>query len=173
MGSHPKKKKHFQVLLVVMTYKKHHQPREQDPQKQEILHFCLRYDPKLLHARLKKRFCRYCCFFFKIDAYIHMLVLLYCIDNKRIQDGLVCSDQLMQKVVTHNRRTLDLLAARCYFYHSRTYELAGKLDAIRRYILIFMTGLKLPFQFFSLHVVSCIAVCERALYGKTLKDRPS
>ncbi len=39
----------------------------------------------------------------------------------------------MQKIVAQNRRTLDLLAARCYFYHLRTYELAGKLDTIRRY----------------------------------------
>lgn len=61
-----------------------------------------------------------------------MLVLLHLIDSKRIQDGLVCTDQLMQKIVAHNRRTLDLLAAKCYFYHSRTYELAGRLEAIRR-----------------------------------------
>jgi 26S proteasome regulatory subunit N3 len=39
----------------------------------------------------------------------------------------------MQKIIAQNRRTLDLLAARCYFYHSRTYELAGKLDSIRSY----------------------------------------
>nr|CAG4647782.1 EOG090X03QW [Moina brachiata] len=70
----------------------------------------------------------------EIDVYIHMLVLLHCIDNKRIQEGVVCSDQLMQKAVTQNRRTLDLLAARCYFYHSRTYELAGKLDSIRSFL---------------------------------------
>jgi len=40
----------------------------------------------------------------------------------------------MQKIVAQNRRTLDLLAARCYFYHSRTYELAGKLDSIRSFL---------------------------------------
>ena len=68
-----------------------------------------------------------------MDVYIHLLVLLHCIDNKRIQDSILCSDQLMQKIVAQNRRTLDLLAARCYFYHLRTYELAGKLDTIRRY----------------------------------------
>nr|CAG4649210.1 EOG090X03QW [Scapholeberis mucronata] len=70
----------------------------------------------------------------EVDVYIHMLVLLHCIDNKRIQEGVLCSDQLMQKVLAQNRRTLDLLAARCYFYHSRTYELAGKLDSIRSFL---------------------------------------
>ena len=69
-----------------------------------------------------------------MDVYIHMLVLLHCIDNKQIQEGVKCSDQLMQKIIAQNRRTLDLLAARCYFYHSRTYELAGKLDSIRKYL---------------------------------------
>nr|CAH0100267.1 unnamed protein product [Daphnia galeata] len=53
---------------------------------------------------------------------------------ERIQEGILCSDQLMQKITTQNRRTLDLLAARCYFYHSRTYELAGKLDSIRSFL---------------------------------------
>nr|CAG4642407.1 EOG090X03QW [Evadne anonyx] len=70
----------------------------------------------------------------EVDAYIHMLVLLHCIDNNRIQEGIVCSDHLMQKIVAQNRRTLDLLAARCYFYHSRTYELASKLDTIRSFL---------------------------------------
>ena len=63
-----------------------------------------------------------------------MLVLLNCIDNGRIQEGVMCSNQLMQKITGQNRRTLDLLAARCYFYHSRTYELAGSLDAIRSFL---------------------------------------
>lgn len=70
----------------------------------------------------------------EVDVYIHMLVLLHCIDNKQIQEGVKCSDQLMQKIIAQNRRTLDLLAARCYFYHSRTYELAGKLDSIRNFL---------------------------------------
>ena len=68
---------------------------------------------------------------FQVDVYIHMLVLLYCIDNKR-PESVQCSDNLMAKITGQNRRTLDLLAARCYFYHARTYELAGSLDSIRR-----------------------------------------
>lgn len=37
----------------------------------------------------------------------------------------------MTKVTSVNRRTLDLLAARCYFYHSRVYELNNRLEEIR------------------------------------------
>ena len=39
----------------------------------------------------------------------------------------------MQRSVAHNRRTLDPLLAKCYFYHSRAYELVGRLKEIRRY----------------------------------------
>jgi len=37
----------------------------------------------------------------------------------------------MNKLKTHNRRSLDLIAARCYFYYSRAYELDNKFDTIR------------------------------------------
>ena len=47
-----------------------------------------------------------------------------------------CSDSLMSKVTSHNRRTLDMLAAKCYFYHSRAYEITGQLDKIRGCIRI-------------------------------------
>jgi 26S proteasome regulatory subunit N3 len=38
---------------------------------------------------------------------------------------------LMQKVTAQNRRTIDLVAAKCYFYHSRSYELTNELHKIR------------------------------------------
>ena len=44
-----------------------------------------------------------------------------------------CSELLMQRSLGHNRRTLDPLLAKCYFYHSRAYELVGRLKEIRRY----------------------------------------
>nr|CAG4640743.1 EOG090X03QW [Eulimnadia texana] len=70
----------------------------------------------------------------EIDVYLHLLVLLHCIDNKKIEESLACSEHLMHKISAQNRRTLDLLAARCYFYHARAYELAGKLDTIRSFL---------------------------------------
>ena len=44
-----------------------------------------------------------------------------------------CSELLMQRSLGHNRRTLDPLLAKCYFYHSRAYELVDRLKEIRRY----------------------------------------
>lgn len=37
----------------------------------------------------------------------------------------------MEKIVNQNRRTLDMIAAKCYFYYARVYELNEKLDQIR------------------------------------------
>ena len=45
-----------------------------------------------------------------------------------------CSDALIEKLVIHNRRTLDSLSAKCYFYHSFVYELRGQLFAIRGFL---------------------------------------
>ena len=41
-------------------------------------------------------------------------------------------DALMQKVISQNRRSLDTLAARCYFYYQRSFELIGQMDKARR-----------------------------------------
>lgn len=70
----------------------------------------------------------------EVDAYLHLLVLVKLIDAEKYKDAVQCSDQLMAKVTAQNRRTLDLVAAKCYFYHSRCYELTNKLDQIRGFL---------------------------------------
>ncbi|UYV66359.1 PSMD3 [Cordylochernes scorpioides] len=67
----------------------------------------------------------------ELDIYLHLLVLLHLLDQDRTKQMLQCSDVLMAKVKTYNRRTLDLLASKCYFYHSRVYELGGRLSEVR------------------------------------------
>lgn len=39
----------------------------------------------------------------------------------------------MQRLAEFNRRTLDVIAARLYFYYSLAYELTGELASIRRW----------------------------------------
>ncbi|XP_018013403.1 probable 26S proteasome non-ATPase regulatory subunit 3 [Hyalella azteca] len=65
------------------------------------------------------------------DVYLHLLVLLTLLDAKKYPEALKCSELLMVKVCAKPRRSLDLLAARCVYYHSRTHELAGSLHSIR------------------------------------------
>ncbi|XP_076309729.1 regulatory particle non-ATPase 3 isoform X2 [Tachypleus tridentatus] len=70
----------------------------------------------------------------ELDVYFHLLVLLHLIDLQRIDQAVKCSNLLMQKVQGNNRRSLDLLASKCYFYHSRCYELADHLKDIRSFL---------------------------------------
>jgi len=92
----------------------------------------------------------------EVEIYLHLLVLLFLLDGREKKDvdvdgmddlkrekrkeelteqAVNCSEKLMSKICSQNRRTLDMLAAKCYFYHSRTMELAGKLDSIRGFLL--------------------------------------
>jgi len=70
----------------------------------------------------------------EVELYLHLLVLLYLLDIKRYQDAVKCSTCLIEKVTSHNRRTLDLLASKCYFYHARAFELTNQLDKVRRFL---------------------------------------
>lgn len=70
----------------------------------------------------------------EVDAYIHLLVLVRLIDNKRYEDAVICSNKLMTKITSENRRTSDLIAAKCYFYHSRVHELTNSLDKVRSFL---------------------------------------
>lgn len=40
----------------------------------------------------------------------------------------------LERLPTFNRRTLDVIAARLYSYHSWAYECLGKLEDIRRWV---------------------------------------
>ncbi|XP_055683655.1 probable 26S proteasome non-ATPase regulatory subunit 3 [Lutzomyia longipalpis] len=70
----------------------------------------------------------------EVDAYYHLLVLVRLLDARNLEKASECSEALMNKIVTQNRRTLDLLAAKAYFYHSRVAELTNKLDSIRGFL---------------------------------------
>jgi len=58
----------------------------------------------------------------------------HCISVGCIADwqAVECANALMDKVAAQNRRTLDLLAAKCYYYYSRSYEVTDQLDKVRR-----------------------------------------
>lgn len=48
-----------------------------------------------------------------------------------LQQGLELSNKTVEKMTIMNRRTLDQIAARVYFYHGRFHELSNKLAEIR------------------------------------------
>ncbi|PFX26864.1 26S proteasome non-ATPase regulatory subunit 3 [Stylophora pistillata] len=71
----------------------------------------------------------------EVEFYFHLLVLIHLIDTECFKEAVKCSELLMQRSLGHNRRTLDPLLAKCYFYHSRAYELVDRLQEIRSFLL--------------------------------------
>ena len=58
----------------------------------------------------------------EIDVYLSILVQIYLYDSKSIERGAKFSTNLVERLRTLNRRTLDALAARVYFYFSLFFE---------------------------------------------------
>lgn len=58
----------------------------------------------------------------EVDTYLAILVQICLYDTKNIQKGADFSTSLIERLRTVNRRTLDSLAARVYFYYSIFFE---------------------------------------------------
>ncbi|KAL2404844.1 putative 26S proteasome regulatory subunit rpn3 [Exophiala dermatitidis] len=58
----------------------------------------------------------------EIDIYLSILVQVYLYDKKSIDAGAQFSSALVEHLRTLNRRTLDALAARVYFYYALFFE---------------------------------------------------
>ena len=58
----------------------------------------------------------------EIDTYLSILVQIYLYDTKAIEYGSKFSSNLIDRLRTLNRRTLDALSARVYYYYSLFFE---------------------------------------------------
>lgn len=63
----------------------------------------------------------------EVDIYLSILVQVYLFDRKEVQRGADFSSKLVERLRTLNRRTLDALAARVYFYYALFYEQVAPL----------------------------------------------
>ncbi|RHZ57620.1 proteasome regulatory particle lid subunit RPN3 [Aspergillus thermomutatus] len=63
----------------------------------------------------------------EVDTYLSILVQIHLYDKKDIQRGAKFSTALIERLRTLNRRTLDSLAARVYFYYSLFFEQVAPL----------------------------------------------
>lgn len=70
----------------------------------------------------------------ELNVYFNLLILINLIESGRYEEAVECSDQLMLIVKSQNRRTLDALAAKCYYFHTRCYELTGQLHKIKGFL---------------------------------------
>lgn len=70
----------------------------------------------------------------EVDCYLHLLVLLYLMDSGRKELSVKCADALVDKLASQNRRSLDHVAGRCYFYHTLSHEAVNDLASIRGFL---------------------------------------
>eukprot|EP00732_Lithocolla_globosa_P004186 Lithocolla_globosa_v1_NODE_3722_length_1597_cov_31.643969.p1 type:complete len:469 gc:universal NODE_3722_length_1597_cov_31.643969:48-1454(+) len=71
----------------------------------------------------------------EVEVYFGLLLLLFLIDQKSYQKASVQSSWLVEAVQTHNRRSLDPLAAKCYFYASRVHDLQQTTNDTRTLLM--------------------------------------
>ncbi|KAG0246362.1 proteasome regulatory subunit C-terminal-domain-containing protein [Mortierella sp. GBAus27b] len=71
----------------------------------------------------------------EVDVYVHLLVMIYFLDQNQLDKGIELSNQTIGMVQELNRRSLDQLSAKVYFYYARFYEVAGRLAEIRPTLL--------------------------------------
>ncbi|KAL2318909.1 hypothetical protein Fmac_032785 [Flemingia macrophylla] len=71
----------------------------------------------------------------ELEIYCYFVVLLFLIDHKRYDAAKACSSASIVRLKSLNRRTVDVMASRLYFYYSLSYELTGELAEIRGNLL--------------------------------------
>ncbi|RKP07469.1 26S proteasome non-ATPase regulatory subunit 3 [Thamnocephalis sphaerospora] len=71
----------------------------------------------------------------EIDMYLSLLVLIWLIDQKKLEHAHELSQTLVDQIGLLNRRTLDQIAARIFFYYARVFELLERSAEIRPALL--------------------------------------
>eukprot|EP00178_Gracilaria_changii_P021119 TRINITY_DN627_c0_g1_i2.p2 TRINITY_DN627_c0_g1~~TRINITY_DN627_c0_g1_i2.p2 ORF type:complete len:462 (+),score=73.65 TRINITY_DN627_c0_g1_i2:411-1796(+) len=71
----------------------------------------------------------------EVSAYLHLLAVLILIDNRSLSDAVITSAKLVDSLTEFNRRTMDEINSRAYFYYARAVELTGPIAPIRSQLL--------------------------------------
>ncbi|XP_034228098.1 probable 26S proteasome non-ATPase regulatory subunit 3 [Prunus dulcis] len=71
----------------------------------------------------------------ELEIYSYLLVLIFLIDQKKYNEAKACASASIARIKNLNRRTIDVLASRLYFYYSLSYELTDDLAEIRGNLL--------------------------------------
>ncbi|KAJ1561033.1 26S proteasome non-ATPase regulatory subunit [Nowakowskiella sp. JEL0078] len=71
----------------------------------------------------------------EVEIYFGLLVVLFLHDQKILDKGIALTTELVSLIQGLNRRTLDQLAGRIYFYYARFYELSKRSPETRAVLL--------------------------------------
>lgn len=67
----------------------------------------------------------------EVELFLSLLVLVWKLDTRQLPGAQTIADALLARYESFNRRTLDSLSAKIYFYYSRVYELLGNFESVR------------------------------------------
>eukprot|EP01119_Soliformovum_irregulare_P003147 TRINITY_DN1346_c0_g1_i2.p1 TRINITY_DN1346_c0_g1~~TRINITY_DN1346_c0_g1_i2.p1 ORF type:complete len:510 (-),score=159.97 TRINITY_DN1346_c0_g1_i2:55-1584(-) len=73
----------------------------------------------------------------EVEIYLHLLVTLFLLDKKLYAEACESSTEMVNRVQEYNRRTLNPLSAKAYFYYSLAYEKTNRLQDIRGNLLAY------------------------------------
>lgn len=71
----------------------------------------------------------------EVEVYLLHLVIVALLSAKLYEDAAFVSSVIVQHIKQYNRRTLDLLSAKVYYYFSISYEKIHKLENIRSVLM--------------------------------------
>ncbi|KXZ51995.1 hypothetical protein GPECTOR_10g1017 [Gonium pectorale] len=71
----------------------------------------------------------------EVELYSYLIVLLLLSDSKQWNLAKAVADNAVSRLSSINRRTLDVIAARIYYYYGLAYEQSGDLASIRSTLL--------------------------------------
>ncbi|KAF2071089.1 hypothetical protein CYY_007593 [Polysphondylium violaceum] len=71
----------------------------------------------------------------EVESYLHLLVLIFLIDQKRYDQATTCATSLVETIQSKNRITLYPLSSKIFFYYSLAFEMAKKLEQVRPALL--------------------------------------
>ncbi|GAW82188.1 26S proteasome regulatory subunit RPN3 [Plasmodium gonderi] len=71
----------------------------------------------------------------EIEVFFYIMILLYLLDAKCYEEAMQLSTVIVDRITKVNRRSLDYMNAKIYFYFSWVHELGGKLSQVRQRLL--------------------------------------
>mmetsp|Transcript_49983 Transcript_49983/g.159960 ORF Transcript_49983/g.159960 Transcript_49983/m.159960 type:complete len:486 (+) Transcript_49983:407-1864(+) len=71
----------------------------------------------------------------EVEMYAYFLVSIFLIDQKKYPQAKECTTKAIEAMADYNRRTLDVIAARIFFYYSWSHECTDSLEQIRGTLL--------------------------------------
>lgn len=71
----------------------------------------------------------------EIEVFFYIMILLYLIDGKLYNEAMDLSQVIVNRINKLNRRSLDYINAKVYYYYSWVHELSGKISDVRHNLL--------------------------------------